>query len=387
MVELTAQRGYAGVTVRNVSRLAGVSTRTFYSHFPNAEECFASTYESLMLCALHRARAAQQQARSWEEGLRAVLRSLMDDVAAHPKEARLILFEAFAVGPGMRRRMRETVASFEQLPFEGLPIPSGQLPPSARLGVGMAAGVTRVARTSFLDGDLEGLPGIADEELGDWALSLLTADAAGADAPERASQPGSQDARLLAAVGDERARILNAVVKLGLAGGYSELTIPRIRAEAGVSRRNFDARFSDVADCFLEAVEALVLAAGLRAEQVAAEVDDWSIAMRRKVAALATDGARWPRLANLVFVEVLAPGLRGLQLLDHLLSIGADRLRAAAPAGSRPGTVPAEASLAAAWGIAQDDVAAGRARELPRLAPLLGHVLVAAAAKEVERTS
>ena len=59
MVELSAERGYEGVTVRSLTRLAGVSTRSFYKHFANAEECFAHTYDWLVQDALRRAYAAR----------------------------------------------------------------------------------------------------------------------------------------------------------------------------------------------------------------------------------------------------------------------------------------------------------------------------------------
>ncbi|HET7589657.1 MAG TPA: helix-turn-helix domain-containing protein, partial [Solirubrobacterales bacterium] len=38
MVELAADRGYKAVTVRDLARLAGVSSRAFYKHFNGKEE-------------------------------------------------------------------------------------------------------------------------------------------------------------------------------------------------------------------------------------------------------------------------------------------------------------------------------------------------------------
>ena len=48
MVEMVADGGYGSVKVREISRLAGVSTRTFYDRFANVEDCFACTYSWIL---------------------------------------------------------------------------------------------------------------------------------------------------------------------------------------------------------------------------------------------------------------------------------------------------------------------------------------------------
>ena len=40
MVEAVARHGYAGTTLRELVRLAGVSKTTFYEHFDSKQECF-----------------------------------------------------------------------------------------------------------------------------------------------------------------------------------------------------------------------------------------------------------------------------------------------------------------------------------------------------------
>ena len=49
MLAAVAERGYAAVTVRELVRLAGVSTHTFYELFGGKEGCLLGTYELAML--------------------------------------------------------------------------------------------------------------------------------------------------------------------------------------------------------------------------------------------------------------------------------------------------------------------------------------------------
>jgi AcrR family transcriptional regulator len=388
MIELVAERGYEGVTVRSLARLAGVSTRSFYKHFSNAEECFVSTYELLMQITLRRAYAAQAGCADWEEGLRASLRLILDDVARYPKASRLVLIEAFAVGPTMQAPMAEAISGFGRLLSDSLPAIS-PAPASWRPVAGaIAAGTMRVVRTQ-LRAD-PGSAGDPAEELASWILSILRGYAESPELfamvrPQSYAEELDFDAEeelapdVLGRAGNERRRILTAAVKLGVRGGFASLTVPKVRAEAGVSRRSFDGRFRDVTECFLEAVEAVVLDAAAHAGRRTIGAGSSEAGIRRLVAVLCTEVARKPHLARLAFVEIFAAGKGGLERRERLVSLGAGQLVDGAPLERPPSELAAEASVAAAWGIAHTAIATGRASELPRLAPLLEFVLLAPA--------
>jgi AcrR family transcriptional regulator len=386
MVELVAERGYSGVTVRSLARAAGVSTRTFYKHFANVDECFASTYGSLMECALRRASGSPEtdddRWRSMREGLRSVMRG----AAEHPKAAHLALVDFFEADPAMGKQMRLAIREFEQLLADRLGGDADRVEVPPSIVQGMAAGVARVARTRVLDGRAGELPELA-EELGDWMLSLRAAHVVeGGDKGAIATEGSGADetrrslgAALLGGVGDERGRILSAVANLGAADGYQGLTDRRIRAEAGVSRRGFEVHFADLDDCLLEAIEALVVAAVGRAERRTAGAGSWERGIYRATVALCEELAREPALVRLGFVDILAPGRAGLRRRERLIALGADRLRTTAPAEHRPSELAAEASMAAAWKIVQAEVASGRQRHLAQIAPMVAFVLVAPA--------
>src|SRR5262245_40898234 len=114
MVDLVAERGIAGVTIRGLASTAGVSTRTFYTHFPNAEECFTSTYETVMQTALARFTGSRMTEDDWEAAVRSGLQALMVEIAEHPPAAALALVEAFEAGPAMLREMGSKMREFER---------------------------------------------------------------------------------------------------------------------------------------------------------------------------------------------------------------------------------------------------------------------------------
>src|SRR4051812_12390409 len=45
VTELLAERGYAGLKVADIARVAGVSLATFYEHFADKTECMYAAYE------------------------------------------------------------------------------------------------------------------------------------------------------------------------------------------------------------------------------------------------------------------------------------------------------------------------------------------------------
>lgn len=384
MIDLSAERGNENVTVRGLTRLAGVSTRSFYKHFSNAEECFADTYEAVMQDGLQAAYAAQLGVEDDEEALRASLRALLEGLAEDPKAARLVLVEAFALGLGMQTRMRDATAGFERLLTDSFP--AALAPPREVVG-GIAAGVMRVARTRLLSGD-GAEPSRLAEQLGDWTICFPAAEAppleprdgkgffALSARRENGEPCGDPLTPVLGQIGDEQGRILSAVTKLAAAGGFANLTIPRVRAEAGVSRRSFDRRFANLSECFLAAIEAMVASAVSRAHAEADASEGWAAGIHRGISALCAEAARSPVFARLAFVEIFAPGREGLARRERLITLGTERLRTAIPDGG-PSELVAEASVAAVWRIAHAEIAAGRVRELIRLAPLLTYVILA----------
>jgi AcrR family transcriptional regulator len=383
MIALVDRDEWGGVRVRPLARAAGVSTSTFYKHFVNAEDCLASTYESVMEAATQRAAASQRRGSDWRRSLRATIVSLIEDLAVEPRATRLALVDVFAAGPAARKRIGRAIADLEELLIASFANAPRTVTPPRHLVAGMAAGILRVARTTTLTNKANELPGIADE-LVEWTLSLphpevisLLRRSDGASGCRREAHPfpAVPERRGDGAFG-ERERLLRAAARLAGADGFASLTAPKVRSEAGVSRRRFDANFDDLEACFLDAVETVINESIDEAITWSANDEDWAIRTCRLVLAVCAQAARDRRSARLAFLEIFAPGRRGLLRREDLVTRAAVALQATTPAAHRPSRLVTEASIAAAWHIAHADIVAGRARHLPRVAPLLSYVIL-----------
>ena len=387
MVAAVAERGYDAVTVRELVRLAGVSTHTFYEHFGGKEGCLLSTYELAMQRAARRVVASQNGEDDSRARLRLAFSTLAAELARQPGAARLALLEAPPnLGPSALPRMRRADCVLEAVVRESLADAAGGVALPPLLAKGIVAGLARVVRARLLEGRERELPELA-EELTEWALchcseAVEALDRLGpppAPAPAAALDFGAAADGEEEAPGDERALILAAVERLAAEEGYRQLTVPRIRSRAGVSRGSFDAHFTGVSDCFLAACE---LRAGRlfgEAFRAGASASSWQGGIHRASVALCVDIARQPALARLPLAELVAAGQEGMRCRERLIAAAAERLRAAAPSAQRPGELVAEASAGAIWGILEHQVAAGRARSLPHAAATLSLLAIAPA--------
>lgn len=345
-IELVAEHGFAHVNVRAISRTSGVSTRAFYAHFPQAEDCFASTYRAIARAALRRISTPPPSAGARQEVHRERLRSLMEAIAADPSAAQVALVDSFDAGPRVQREMARAARAFERVAAAPSGDPAGPALPPA-LAAGIVAGVERVARIRVMESRTAELPGIVDE-LAAWITGIRTAP----QPPELGGGPPlaeSSGLRLPSPerAGDERGRILTAVLKLAARDGYSSLTVPRIRRAASVSRRTFDAQFDGVRSCFLEAVEALV---GTTATHVTHCIQSgWSPkAQALLLRVFCTELSRCPGLPKLVTAELLACGKPGLMCRERMVTALATALAHTGPDG-RQGSLEHEVAAAAAW--------------------------------------
>jgi AcrR family transcriptional regulator len=113
MAELCAEQGYEATKIADVVRRAHVARKTLYDNFSGKEELFLAAFDS----AVAEADAAVAEAcesidaADWEGRAEAVLRALLEYVAAHPAEARLCLVEAPAASAASSARYDAAVDS------------------------------------------------------------------------------------------------------------------------------------------------------------------------------------------------------------------------------------------------------------------------------------
>jgi AcrR family transcriptional regulator len=376
MVELVAEHGYNAVTVAMLTDRARVSKGDFYKLFASKEECFLAAYDLIISRAVRGINAATEGREGWRERLRRGFLDFADQVTGSPDAARLALVEAFTVGAVAVERMQRTDLLFEALVVKNLSRAEGapRLPPLVVKGV--VAGGGRLARARLLSGQ-GGKPALDGGRLMEWALSFCDENVVRLQGVRVAAPPPLGEAAPVMPLGDERALILAATGRLASKEGYATLTVPRIRAAAGVSRRSFDTHFESVTDCFLATLETLSDRTLATAAPVYFSADDWASGVHRMIAGLCWYLAHDPMFAGLAFLEVFSPGPEAIQWRSDMIAKLAAKLRRGAPSTRRPSELAAEASIGAMWGVIHHFVATGRGTQLPTAAPALSYLALA----------
>lgn len=375
MVAIVGESGYRSVKVRELSHRAGVSTRTFYQHFANIPECMAATYGWVMGETLAKVTAAATE--SHPQALQARFEALLETFARHPKAARLVLLEVCGAEPVVTEREGAAVRRLERIVRDDLGGGPDAFDPPWYLPRGIAAAALWLARRHLLDRGNVDLSE-ASKELSDWALAFRD-EAANrlTELQNCATQIQECAPRPTAPTGDGRRRLLDASARLAIAGGYAALTGPAVRRAAGVPRRMFDASFSSLEDCFLEAVEAQVIDAVGRSETHTPESASFPEAAVTAIGALCIEIARKPDQASMVLMEAMAPGPHGLERHDRIVARLAERFVKCPREGAPDRRLDAEASVAAIWGIVRTEMTAGRGDKLATITPLASYVLLA----------
>jgi len=188
----------------------------------------------------------------------------------------------------------------------------------------------------------------------------------------------------------QRERLLAAVVRVTAARGYESTSVAAILDEAGVGRESFYELFEDKRDCML-------VARGLLVENLVETVTvpygapgPWPQRVRKALAAGLDWFASDPAAAKVVMIEVVAVGPASRELFQadfrrfaKLLEEGLDP-EEPPPALSQAPTLAVGTALARIY----EEVAQGRARELPSVAPELTYeVLVPFLGEEAARAA
>ncbi len=380
IVELVDRGGYEALTVAALVEAAGVSKHTFYENFKDKEDCFLSTYGLIVRHAARQVLIARGREDTPAGGIRAALLTLAQDVAERPKEARFALVEGLDV-PGEPKARWHAIGLFAVLIAESFSELDASASLPSVLGRGIASGVGRIAHARLIAGGEASLPEEA-EELTKWVLSFsgpLPAQVCSGPRPMRSPSPGHRPFGGEPTIGDERAMILSAATRLAAEDGYDSLTVTRIRATAGISRRRFEEHFEGVRDCFLAALEEQTRSALDEIKQAYLEADCWARGVHLAIVCTCARLARDPTLVRLGFSEVLMPGAESLPWRTGFFSHLDSLLRVGAPVDQRPTMVAAEASIGGLMSLLYHYSAAGQAQRLPAIAGALSYLVLAPA--------
>lgn len=401
MVQLAADKGYAGTTVGDLIDHAGVSRKTFYAYFDDRQDLLLATFDIVSPTVFEDVSAALEVKGGPTRQLEALMRRLCRVGGESPGTIALSTTEIAAVDPsGLERRaklMNEYGALLEQcLGRDGAGLPSSftrALAGSAyrtidahlRLGEdGVAALGPQLARwTRSYDPlpsgfELETSPphswSSADGLVGGRAPGTLTLQPVGYKAPI-ASQPKG----FLHHV--NRERILDAVAQLVSESGYVPLTAQAIADRADVSERAFLAHFKSKDDAFTAAVEVGHMKAMAIVSRIRASAADWRTGVRDAVRALIEFLASEPYFTRLAFVDAPLAGPAMAQRMHQHVGGYTRLLLEDAPQRRRPPEMAPEAAVHGLFELAFHYAVQHRASELMAatseatylvLAPFLG---------------
>lgn len=360
-IAIVAEQGYRALKVRDIVRQAEVSTRAYYEHFGSKEDCFLQTYDLISRRATRRIIAAGAGEHDWRRRPHLVFEEFVRGLENEPASARVALIEAYAAGEAFLEQAWRAERIFEGMLAESFArAPRGVVVPPM-IVEGMVAGIASIARNRLLTNRLTELSDIGDD-LVDWALSYphqVTAELVNLDSQtawrnttlEPLTAPWAiGDAEPWPATGD-RARILAAVAEIAAKASYSELTAPRIRSAASVSRRKFETHFEGLEDCYLAAIELRASEAMAQAARAQSAARSWAGGVYRAMAALCDHMAQDEFLARVCLTDDFPPGPNGLRSRQRLRAALTDLLAAGAPRSVQPPPPISEAVAGALWAL------------------------------------
>ncbi|HEV7586439.1 MAG TPA: TetR/AcrR family transcriptional regulator [Solirubrobacteraceae bacterium] len=331
MIEAIGENGYHATRVADVTRRAGVSSRTFYEVFDNKEDCFLTAYDQIAAAVIRHLQRAGEEVDTWPGSAEASIRALFDAAAGNPAAARLSLLEINAVGPAGIERREASIARYEDFVRDTLHLEPAQRPVDDAVLKAVIGGLIRVLHGRVLRGERAKLLAVVPD-LVEWATSYHPTPRETAPPRKRPARPstkleggrapgtlaphpqlsrrrglprGDQNVSRSFVVHSQRERILDAVANITAADGYAALHVERIAEDAAVSLNAFYEHFADKEDAFLVAYE-VGHAKGLAlVERAYFAESDWRLGVRAGIGALIEFLASEPAFAHLALVDAM----------------------------------------------------------------------------------
>ncbi|HTC59954.1 MAG TPA: TetR/AcrR family transcriptional regulator [Solirubrobacteraceae bacterium] len=192
LVEVLAERGFAGATVGLVVARAGVSTRTFYRCFDGLQECLIAIMDGVLEQVVALASRELQGAGCWQEGVRSALAAVLGYFDRDPDLARACIVETLAGGPVVLAHRERLTEVFRAPVVERIEREAPNIPPLAAEGA--MSSVLGIMHAHIVTGK----PGPFIELLGPL-MGLIMAPYLGVQGVEREIAQGDELARSILA--------------------------------------------------------------------------------------------------------------------------------------------------------------------------------------------
>lgn len=370
LVAVVAEKGYEGTRVEDLLELSGVSRSAFYAHFSDKEEC--------LLAALHAFVGPTVGAIFGDGGpppdelrARQAFDAFINLIVEQSAAARMCLVEIYAAGPRAIEEIDRTTdgvqaflsATLEQVPGrEGMP---------AEIVRAMVGGVRKVIHSRLYRHEEHELIELTPQ-MWDWFAAYKPPPEPLRKPRSRAAQNGNPPNGY-----DPAERILRALAAVVAEKGYPAMTIGDIAARASISLSTFYAHFGDKEEAMLAAVDAgssQMLATTLPAFRRA---PDWPHAVRGAFGAMFAFCSAEPEYTTLGAVDVYAAGQRALEQRDEVMKTMEALLIPGFEIKPDVSPIAAEAIGGAIYSMIYDQIKAGGAENMQRIAPLATYITLA----------
>lgn len=182
VANLTAAKGYAGLTVEDIATEAGVSLQAFYEHFESKDDAFLVAFELGHTKGLDILESAYAEQEDWRLGVRDGIAALLAYFAGEPAFTHMALTGSFIASPRALELSERATATYAQMLAPGLErngsATRGRSPPVTVEAI--AGGLTELVFDHAAHGRIRSLPDLTID-----ATYLLLAPFVG---PEEATE-------------------------------------------------------------------------------------------------------------------------------------------------------------------------------------------------------
>lgn len=371
ILEITDTTGFASVTLRRLTRLAGVSSGTFYALFDGKEEGFAEACGLVLQRCWRQAAQSRDPDADLDVQLATTFEQMATALVRDPVAARVALVAYFDGGPAALGSIDAFENSLVLALNDCLNRREGQYSETSIRWV--ISGWLRTARNSDPKFEGIGLPAFRR-----WARDCIESPSASEPrrSVERRAEARADHGDIAL---DDRGLLIAGAVRSASEDGYWSLTVSRICAAAGISQRRFLEQFADSDECLLAATDHLAsrFFRKFTSTPGPGEVsEEWT---RACVADVIRTVVQAPDTAAVLFSKIVSAGLRGMTRREQLIGEIAAAWRSALPdAFADPeATWKADIGIAGLWGEIAKALEEGRPVVLERREETLGELLEA----------
>jgi AcrR family transcriptional regulator len=322
IIDLAAQDGLRAITVRRLTKLAGVSTAAFYSRFSGTDACLLNTYEEVMSGAADAIIATRSPDLGPGDQLDRALRALLERLLIDRDVSRFALIEIYEGGPAAITAIGAAERRLAQA-LHGCVARRGRRVQEVTMTVIVAA-VLHCARAELMNASTAEASTIADG-LVEWAADVIEGREELGTTLTQASRPTTESAgrarrRFDRAERNEEDLIVAAILRLALPNGFRGLDSGKVSSAAGLPAARLRRHFATLADGYLAAIRqtsrSFFAELTARADTAGSAPTSIRAALQDAWHRAAAD----PAAARLTFGQVIEPGLSGLTCREALIS-------------------------------------------------------------------